>query len=209
MSTLTITDAKMSGDATRHTAHAWPVPDEPTLMQVKQCTKCNETKPLEEFYRDRSKTDGRSTRCRSCVREAERRRREANPEPHREASRRWREANREADQEKSRRWHEANREASRENKRRLREAHREAVLDHYGRECACCGATVDLTIDHVNGDGREHRLQLFGRVQGTSGMYWWLIKNGFPVGLQTLCFSCNRSKRDGQRCRLNHAKAAL
>ena len=34
MSRLTITDTDMVSDTTRHTAHAWPVPDEPTLWSV-------------------------------------------------------------------------------------------------------------------------------------------------------------------------------
>lgn len=43
-------------------------------MDEKTCTKCGETKPLDEFSRDRSKKDGRSTRCRVCRRSADRQR---------------------------------------------------------------------------------------------------------------------------------------
>lgn len=31
---MRITDTDMTSDSTRHTAHAWPVPDEPTLWSV-------------------------------------------------------------------------------------------------------------------------------------------------------------------------------
>jgi hypothetical protein len=34
MSKLTITDTDMTSDTTRHSARAWPVPDEPTLWSV-------------------------------------------------------------------------------------------------------------------------------------------------------------------------------
>ena len=33
---------------------------------TKQCSKCNEVKPLAEFYKDKSKNDGYRTECKSC-----------------------------------------------------------------------------------------------------------------------------------------------
>ena len=33
----------------------------------KVCSKCQETKPIEEFYRDRTKVDGRHTVCKCCA----------------------------------------------------------------------------------------------------------------------------------------------
>ena len=33
---------------------------------LKQCCKCLETKPLELFYRDKSRADGRTPRCANC-----------------------------------------------------------------------------------------------------------------------------------------------
>jgi hypothetical protein len=92
--------------------------------------------------------------------------------------------------------------------RRVRSRHRDQVLDHYGRVCNCpdCGATDNLTIDHVNGDGAAHRAELFGHSRGSGyGFYRWLIAQGFPDGFQVLCNSCNDSKADGAACRINHA----
>lgn len=37
-------------------------------MDSKTCTKCGETKPRDEFHRDKSKRDGRRSRCKKCVR---------------------------------------------------------------------------------------------------------------------------------------------
>jgi hypothetical protein len=83
---------------------------------------------------------------------------------------------------------------------------RAAVFDHYGWACACCGATENLTIDHVNGGGRAHRLTLFGNAEQGGTHFWrWLADQGFPEGFQTLCMPCNSSKRDTARCRLEHA----
>ncbi len=98
-----------------------------------------------------------------------------------------------------------------ESSRRYRASLRVAVFDHYGWACACCGSTKRPTIDHVNGDGREHRRELFGSNQGgnTFNLYRWLIASGFPGGFQTLCSSCNASKRDHDHCRLNHQESAI
>lgn len=71
---------------------------------------------------------------------------------------------------------------------------RMAVLLHYGGNpprCACCGETEIkfLTIDHIAGNGVEHRKQ----IKDTS-VARWIISNGFPDGFQILCYNCNCSK---------------
>lgn len=81
---------------------------------------------------------------------------------------------------------------------------REAVFAHYGRVCVCCGTDQMLGIDHVNGDGAEHRQELFGSNGNAQGMYRWLIANNFPGGFQVMCRACNSSKRSGPVCRLDH-----
>ena len=42
------------------------------VVSSKTCTKCGEEKPLDGFYRDRSKTDGRECWCKDCKRAHER-----------------------------------------------------------------------------------------------------------------------------------------
>lgn len=76
------------------------------------------------------------------------------------------------------------------------------VFEHYGAACACCGSEHDLTIDHVNGDGKEHRREFSRSWQA---IYRWLINTGFPEGFQTLCRPCNASKGRGVSCRLDHS----
>ena len=68
-----------------------------------------------------------------------------------------------------------------------REKIKNMVFEHYGKECACCGEKNQyfLTIDHINGDGRNHRKKI--KIQLNS----WLVKNNFPEGFQTLCLNCN------------------
>lgn len=77
---------------------------------------------------------------------------------------------------------------------------KQEVLARYGgAKCVCCGETgiAFLSIDHVHGDGAEHRREL-----GFSGsnFYRWLKQQGFPPGYQVLCMSCNWAKRRGGCC---------
>jgi hypothetical protein len=87
-----------------------------------------------------------------------------------------------------------------------REAARAAVFGHYGQTCVCCGTTENLTIDHMNGDGRQHREEITrGKPRNMMGaaMCRWLIKQGFPPGYQVLCLRCNSSKGAGERCKIH------
>lgn len=110
------------------------------------------------------------------------------------------------DREKARHWKDANPERLQVKEKDRATRERDAVFGHYGRECACCGSTDRLNIDHITGGGDAHRVQL--GIKGGSPMYRWLIKNGFPEGYQTLCFPCNRSKHSGEHCQLKHEEAA-
>lgn len=74
--------------------------------------------------------------------------------------------------------------------RQTRRRCRMRVFDVYGgAKCACCGEDhyEFLTIDHIDGNGAEHRRQL-----GTKrDIYTWLKKNSFPPGFRVLCMNCN------------------
>lgn len=65
------------------------------------------------------------------------------------------------------------------------------AFDIYGGCCAICKINnySFLTIDHIEGNGVQHRLKI-----GTN-IYPWLKSNGFPKdNFQTLCFNCNYYK---------------
>lgn len=65
-------------------------------------------------------------------------------------------------------------------------------MDHYGRECACCGESqvLFLCLDHVENDGAAHR-----KEQGTGSKFMeWVVKNNYPQGFQVLCWNCNAGK---------------
>lgn len=99
-----------------------------------------------------------------------------------------------------------NKDSSRVNatNRRKAEKQRNLVFGHYGKKCACCGNIKRLEIDHVEGNGIEHRKS--ESLLNGSSFYTWLIKNDFPTGYQTLCRSCNASKSNGPYCRLKHLR---
>ena len=79
--------------------------------------------------------------------------------------------------------------------KRHREEHikiREEVFAAYGHKCNCCGEnnSAFLTIDHIEGDGSQHRKKI------RMSIYRWLKRNGFPKNnFQILCFNCNCAKQ--------------
>jgi hypothetical protein len=183
---------------------------------TKNCSKCGQEKPLEEFSRQSDRRSGYASWCRTCCRERYLANQEARQQKSRDyyyAHRKERKAYmrqrfaqvREQDNERRRQRYAANREAEAESTRRNVEGLRQAVLDHYGQSCACCGITRNLSIDHVNGGSKAHLREIGGRDNFGAADFWrWLVNNGFPEGFQTLCRSCNSSKRDGPACRIEH-----
>jgi hypothetical protein len=197
----------------------------------KRCRKCGEIKPDGEFHRDRSKRDGRSNVCRDCerqryqanreaklayfaryyqdhgqdLRDYQRRYRETHSEKISERDKRYYVANRDKLLDQSRQWEQANRDKVNALQRARMARYKDAVLEHYGRACACCQSTRNLGIDHINGGGGQHREELFGQHRRAGSRFnFWLIKNNFPPGYQTLCSPCNTSKGTGDRCRIDH-----
>jgi hypothetical protein len=139
---------------------------------MKACSRCNVEKPLEDFYPDKSKKDGRHGTCKECQKADRKARYEADPETHKARMKAWQKAN--GDKIAARR-------------RRMREE----VIEAYGGRCACCGLTgyEFLTIDHTNGDGAEHR-KVIG--EGATDILNYLRANGYPKDrFRLLCWNCN------------------
>lgn len=75
---------------------------------------------------------------------------------------------------------------------RLRARYR--VLSYYSGgvpSCACCGETIFqfLAIDHIDGGGVKERKLL--RLSGSTQLYRYLEKEGYPPGYRVLCHNCN------------------
>lgn len=75
------------------------------------------------------------------------------------------------------------------------------VLEYYGGHCELCGQTdfSKLSLDHIEGGGRQHRKEILGTDSG-SKFYKWVFKNK-PDNLRLLCYNCN--------CHINMNKIIL
>ena len=94
---------------------------------------------------------------------------------------------------------EAARRLARESHTRMRKRDRGEMVEAYGGRCACprCPETnpAFLTLEHVNGDGKEHRAKV------GSHTYADLRKRGWPKdGYTLLCWNCNAMTRFGRAC---------
>jgi hypothetical protein len=173
------------------------------MVAEKACSKCQETKPLEDFRRDARLRDGRRSQCRDCGAEFDRRYQPNNRVRISETGRKYREANRGQIAVAKRRWREVNREEIRARKQQYYEATREyqlaqkrqyridnleqereqdrlycarvkaIILGHYGEQCACCGSAELLSVDHINGNGALHREELFGDSRNYHAMAFY------------------------------------
>lgn len=96
-------------------------------------------------------------------------------------------------------WHTENKPRRKVNTANNRRKVKIEVLSHYSLEdypqCTECKEedVVCLSIDHIDGKGVDHR-----RVLKRAGLpfYYWLRREGFPKGYQTLCMNCQFRKRD-------------
>lgn len=144
------------------------------------CIRCGEFKPLSAF----SATYGKRT-CVGCGRKraAEKMRmaRRLRPKVYRaiESRRYW--GDREQRNAARRDWQQ-----------RLRD---EVFAAYGGYRCRCCNETEKsmLTLDHVNNDGAKQRREE-PAMRWAKHFYAWIVKQGFPKGLQVLCYNCNISK---------------
>jgi 5-methylcytosine-specific restriction endonuclease McrA len=141
----------------------------------KRCTGCGQTKPLTDYHGDKSKRDGRRSKCKTCVSLIDRKRRETNPERHRMNARRWQQANYERNRNNSRRWQQANRDITRKYDRtryskryksnpeyyyelnRRRRARKAATVPQRWRRSECpnhlcywCGTEITPDTTHVD-----------------------------------------------------------
>ena len=93
-------------------------------MQLKKCSKCGEEKPLEEFYKDKIKKDGRKSICKICSLIADKEWREKNKERVKELKQNWDKANKERVKEIRQNWNKKWR-SNNDNREKAKAAQRE------------------------------------------------------------------------------------
>ena len=120
---------------------------------VKKCSKCEKTKPREQFNkRKKGARDGLCSCCKSC---------------HREIAARWAKQNAQKKKEIDRRWQRENPDKVSLMQRKIHikrlygvtYGDYERLLEHQGRCCACCGKHESeqkhrLAVDHVHDSGK-------------------------------------------------------
>ena len=155
-----------------------------SLVETRVCTRCKQTKPLNEFYiQKKGKRPGlSSSACKTC--ESERMK-----------------AYYSENKGKKKVWFS-------ERYKRLKDA----VFNAYGGyQCACCGEDepLFLTIDHIEGNGSRHRMEMtpdwqdYRDYRSATGYktYRWLERHNYPLGFQVLCSNCNHGRqRNGGIC---------
>lgn len=86
-----------------------------------------------------------------------------------------------------------------EHRRKYIESLRLKCVEGLGGRCVTCGYDADiraLQIDHVKGDGSEHRKKFSG-----GAYYLNVLKNLLSGRFQILCANCNMIKRsENQEC---------
>lgn len=124
----------------------------------KICRKCRQWKNEGDFCKHRCRVDGLSHVCKKCA------------------------------GVEIKKHHEIHKNHAIEARKEIRMK----VLMHYSKgtlKCALCDYNNinTLTIDHIKGDGSEHRKELGGQWK----LYRWLISNDYPEGFRVLCRNCN------------------
>ncbi|MCP4082354.1 MAG: hypothetical protein GY743_19145 [Planctomycetaceae bacterium] len=115
---------------------------------MKKCTKCKETQPLTEFYKEKSMADGHQNQCKACRKEYQKAHYGANRKQILEKQKAYNAAHREQHRESSAKWNGKN-----PLKRKAKDAVNYAIRD--GRMtkpvlCECCGSKGKLHGHHVN-----------------------------------------------------------
>ena len=98
-------------------------------IKYKFCSRCKETKPTNEFHKDKSRKDGLFSYCKSCAKENSRKWKEANKEKEKENVRRWRETNPEKVKENRRKWRKENPKKTKESGRKWYKANIEKAKE--------------------------------------------------------------------------------
>jgi hypothetical protein len=68
---------------------------------------------------------------------------------------------------------------------------RRKVIDYYGGKCQCCGITTlqFLALDHIDGGGRKHQLEV-----GVGFRFYLWVQKHLPKNLRVLCHNCNMGR---------------
>lgn len=158
---------------------------------MKTCRICGTT-GVDQFYVNRRMKDGLDTKCKGCRKVDY----YALQEYYKQASRDYYQAHKAYFEEHNKKYYRDNRTKRRADFDMWSKELKFETLRHYSNgkpKCSCCRENIILllTLDHIDGSGSRHRKAGSG---GGINFYSKLRKQGFPVGYQVLCFSCNTGR---------------
>lgn len=156
---------------------------------MKECGICKKPKLPDRFHKKKASLDGLQYACKDCVKLYRQEYYQSNKSKERNSNNRWKELN-----PNFKEWHKT--EAGIASRKKNRDKAKQKVIAWFGGKCADCGSQDGLELDHVNGDGKEHRKMLFGTRKGCD-MYQYLASHNMDAGgyeLQLLCYYCHKKK---------------
>jgi hypothetical protein len=168
---------------------------------MKKCYACGKKLPVESFYKNKSKQDGLATECKFCSSKKDREYQIRNADQIKERRHEYYLKNKDVITKKVYDYIDANRDKHNAWGTKSKNKLKTEIFSHYCNgdiKCRMCEETElgVLTVDHINGNGTKHRIEIgLGRRGGGYGMYQWLKKNNYPDGFQILCFNCQFRKR--------------
>ena len=168
-------------------------------QKTKKCGHCGVEWPLENFYKDAAKPDGLNATCKKCLKVSHAARRKRLREEGRCKCGRIAESGFFSCEECRRAYTLWRERPDAKARRRSRAAavqqmlKQEVFAAYGGSVCVCCGEDhmEFLTIDHIGGDGAEHREKINGHRRNGANLYRWLRRENFPPGFRVLCMNCN------------------
>lgn len=163
---------------------------------MKHCSACKLELFPKSFSKNRRQPDGLNNQCKACVREK-------NEETKTERAAKYR---KNYDKGKiAERNHKTYAKYAESYRKKARESARQIKLEvmlHYGPGCAECGESDPdmLNLDHVNNDGKTHRVTRHNGQGSSTNLYRKVRMAGFPnpykgCYLQVLCANHNLKKQ--------------
>jgi hypothetical protein len=103
------------------------------MCEKKVCTKCEIEKPLDEFCNHKGKSDGKTSRCKSCIKEDKKNYYDENRDKVKIRNKKWREKNPDIIKKTSKKWREKNPDKVKEFYKTYREENSDKIINYKKR----------------------------------------------------------------------------
>lgn len=165
----------------------------------KRCTRCGESKPLDDFNRDRGKKDGRAPQCRVCHRARVQKWEQENPEKKAASRNLWAAQNRKRRAETIKRWaaENAERKAATDRASKQRNKDRVARQSKEHRERYPEKASARLAVAHAVSRGlliKPDHCEDCNRPTAAFDLHGHHADYSQPLKVEWLCRKCHASR---------------